>query len=167
MCLDDNVVSWGPTCEIWDLPWSFDTEADPGITWPGRVYMIQEGPQINTLPDKIKVITLLLSHYKFEDTDIHQMAYMFIDLTSLAQKKIFHIQEIQELICVIDGYLYICSVHFIKFSTTWGCVSLPRNTTLSGWKLHVPIFAHSRPNIYNSYNHLNTHFAPDSGDLID
>ena len=51
--------------------------------------MVKEGPQINTLSDKIKVITLLLSHYKFEDTDIHQMAYMYIDLTSLAHKKYF------------------------------------------------------------------------------
>ena len=28
-----------------------------------------------------------------------------------------------------------CQVILFKFSTTWGCVSLPRSTTTSGWKL--------------------------------
>ena len=54
--------------------------------------------------------------------------------------------------------------NLFKFSAAWSCVSLPRPTTSSGWKL--PIFVYLSTNIYKCWC-LDTHFILNNSNFVD
>ena len=60
-------------------------------------------------------------------------------------------------------YYPLSLVNVFKFSTTWGCVSLPRSTTSSE---NYSYLFNLSPNTYKFW-FLDTHFIHNNSDLVD